>query len=67
MWNHRRFRAHRVATVLVCGVLAIGSRAAAVAPAPVPPAGRSDVRFTITENALLDWLKAATSAESLQP
>jgi len=60
VWNHRRFRAHRVATVLVCGVLAIGSRAAAVAPAPVPPAGRSDVRFTITENALLDWLKAAT-------
>lgn len=60
MWNHRKPRVHRLATVLVCGALAIGSKGAAAAPAPAAPAGRSDVRFTITENALLDWLKAAT-------
>ena len=61
MWNRRTVRAYRLAAVLVCGTLASGARPADTAtPAPVPPAARSDVRLTITENALLDWLKAAT-------
>jgi hypothetical protein len=61
VWTQRTFRAHGLAAVLLCGTLVPGARAAAAAaPAPVPPAARSDVRLTITENALLDWLKAAT-------
>src|SRR6266704_63531 len=60
VWNHRSFQVHRFAAILACGALLIGLKAAAAAPTPAPPAGRSDVRLTITENALLDWLKAAT-------
>lgn len=61
MWKQDTFRAYRLAAVLVCGTLPSDARAAAAAaPPPVPPAARSDVRLTITENALLDWLKAAT-------
>ena len=47
--------------VVLAGALALGAsaRAAAGAP-PVPPADRSEVRFTIGEAALLDLLKAAT-------
>ena len=45
------------ALVLACGGLAFASGA----PAPVaPPVERPEVRFTITEDALLNWLKAAT-------
>src|SRR5207249_11675508 len=49
----------RLALVLVCGALSIGTRATA-APGAASTSARSDVRFTITESALLDWLKAAT-------
>jgi hypothetical protein len=49
---------------ILAGVLALALAAAApaapgAAPAQ-PPADRSEVRFTIGESALLDWLKAAT-------
>jgi len=60
VWNHRTSRVWRLACVLLGGTLAIGATAAAGAPPPGPPPGRSEVRFTITESALLDWLRAAT-------
>jgi len=37
-----------------------GAMPFAAAPSPAPAPDRSGVRFTITEAALLDWLKAAT-------
>lgn len=63
----RRASIRKVASLVgAAGTLALALRApaaanAAQAPdAEAPAAGRSEVRFTIGESALLDWLKAAT-------
>ncbi len=43
----------------LAGALTLGA-VTALAAAPAPPVDRGGVQFTITEAALLDWLKAAT-------
>ena len=65
MWIRRPLRPRVAATFGVAGLLAIAavvSGAPPPVPTPAPPAAgaRPDVRFTIGEEALLEWIKAAT-------
>ena len=45
---------------IIASLAALAACFAAPAPPPDTAPGRPEVRFTITEGALLDWLKAAT-------
>ena len=53
-------RRRRVGSSLIAALVLGVTMALSATPPPEPAADRSGVHFTITEAALLDWLKAAT-------